>query len=332
MGRLPFQVLKAKGQNSLFFYPFIRAAYSEEEINQKGSFVAPDESRQSTWLDESPIADVDKKEQKTQAANGDRKILIIEDNPDIRNYLRDSLSEEFVILEADNGKTGLDVCIEKDPDIVISDVMMPVMDGFEFCEKVKSDERTNHIPIILLTAKDTREDQIKGYEFGADDYVSKPFNFNVLLARINNILVSRSRFQEKFKKTMEIDPSDSEITSIDQRFLNRLIGIIEENISDPEFTVEKLAREYGIGQMILNKKLKAILNKTARAFIRTIRLKRAAQLLRKGRYSIADVTYEVGFNDLKYFRDCFKKEFSVTPSEYLSNSQSEEKSQSDPTS
>lgn len=318
-GSIKFSSIEGKGTNFNILLPVLRDEYHENEIDDEFKFVAPDESDISTWLDEDSNGYEVDENQKTTKDLLLPKLLVIEDNYDIRKYLRDSLSDTFNILEASNGAEGFQISVEESPDLVISDVMMPVMDGFEYCEKMKSDDQTNHIPIILLTAKDTQEDQIKGYEFGADDYVSKPFNMNVLLARINGLMEARRRFQERFKQAIELDPSDAQITSIDQRFLNRLIGIIEEHISDPEFTVEKLASEYGLAQVILNKKLKAIVNQTARAFIRSIRLKRAVQLLKKGRYSVADVTYEVGFNDLKYFRDCFKKEFSVTPSEYLRN-------------
>ena len=318
-GTIRFTSTEGTGTIFTILLPVSKDDYSIEEIDLDQTFIPPDESDINTWLDQESIdQDVDliKKDKKFDARD---RILIIEDNSDIRSYLRDSLSEHFNILEAGDGEEGLMISKEENPDLVISDVMMPRMDGFEYCEKMKSEDQTNHIPIILLTAKDTKEDQIKGYEFGADDYVAKPFNMNVLLARINGLLETRKRFHEKFKQTIDLDPSDAQITSIDQRFLNRLIGIIEEHISDPEFTVEKLAKEYGIAQVILNKKLKAIVNQTARAFIRSIRLKRAVQLLKKGRYSVADVTYEVGFSDLKYFRDCFKKEFSKTPSEFINN-------------
>ena len=281
-GTIEVSSIEGKGTSFTILLPVRKEDFHTDEVDENQVVSEVDESDIKTWLDRETFeVDIPENYQENKRDFRD-KILIIEDNPDIRSYLRDSLSEHFNVIEASDGEQGLTVSQEENPDLVISDVMMPGMDGFAYTQKMKAEDQTNHIPIILLTAKDTKEDQIKGFEFGADAYVSKPFNMNVLMARINGLLEARKRFQEKFKQTIDLDPSDDQITSIDQRFLNRLIGIIEEYMSDPDFTVEKLASEYGMSQVILNKKLKAIVNQTARAFMRSIRLKRAAQMLSKG--------------------------------------------------
>ncbi|MEM9340874.1 MAG: helix-turn-helix domain-containing protein, partial [Bacteroidota bacterium] len=200
--------------------------------------------------------------------------------------------------------------------LVISDVMMPEMDGLEFCEILKSDDRINHIPVVLLTAKRSVDNKVKGYEKGADAYISKPFQMQELETRVDALISSRKRLMGKMRNNIDLEPSEVEITSLDERFLRRVMSYVEENIGMTEFTVEMLARECGMSQLHLNKKLKVLVGQTANAFIRRIRLKRAAQLLSKDRYSVNEVMYEVGFIDAKYFRSCFKKEFDMTPSEY----------------
>jgi len=244
------------------------------------------------------------------------KLLVVEDNFELREYVVDNLESKYEVLQAKNGKEGLEICKEYNPDLIVSDVMMPIMDGFEMCEAIKADESISHIPIILLTAKNLSEHKVKGYSLGADAYVSKPFDMDVLLAQIDAIIEKRSLIINTFDKKIEVTPTDIASTSMDEKFLAKIISIIESKIDEPLFTVEELASEYGISKVIMNRKLKALTGKTAKIFIRTIRLKRAAQLLSLGRYTVAEVTYEVGFSDLKYFRTCFKTEFSLSPSEY----------------
>lgn len=256
------------------------------------------------------------KQDEESASNKKIKLLIVEDNFELREYVVDNLETTYEVLQAKNGKEGFEICKEYNPDLIISDVMMPIMDGFEMCEAIKADISISHIPIILLTAKNLSEHKVKGYSLGADAYVSKPFDMDVLLAQIDAILSKRNVIISKFDKKIEVTPTEIASTSTDEKFLAKIISIIEAKIDEPLFTVEELASEYGISKVIMNRKLKALTGKTAKIFIRTIRLKRAAQLLSLGRYTVAEVTYEVGFSDLKYFRTCFKTEFSLSPSEY----------------
>ena len=244
-------------------------------------------------------------------------VLIVEDNFDVQALIKGNLKEEFNCIQGYNGKEGIELCRKYNPDLIISDVMMPEMDGFEMCNIIKKDELTCHIPIVVLTAKSTDEDKLTGLTEGAVAYMSKPFNIDVLIAQIKSILEARRQVKRDFNQKVEVEPKEVTFTSIDEKLLERLLKVVEENISNPEFTVVQLGREVGISQSILNKKLKALLGQTANVFIRTIRLKRAAQLLKLDRLSVTDVVYEVGFNDMKYFRECFRKQFDTTPSDYI---------------
>ncbi|NLR91837.1 hybrid sensor histidine kinase/response regulator transcription factor [Flammeovirga agarivorans] len=252
------------------------------------------------------------------------KIVIADDNPAILDLLYDLLKDTFKVYKAEDGEKAFQLAKEVMPNLILSDIMMPIMDGYELTRKIREDVQVCHLPIILLTAKNSNDSKLKGYEYGVDAYVTKPFNTEVLMARINTLVENRKRLQKNFRTNIDTQPSEVTFTSIDERFLNRLIDIVEENISDPKFTVEKLAHEYGTNPLRLNQKLKALTEQTAKIFIRNIRLKRAAQLLKMGRYCVSDVTYEVGFSDLKYFRNCFKKEFGVPPSHFLRNKKKKE--------
>ena len=253
----------------------------------------------------------------SESSSHEYTLLIVEDNLELLAFLTDAFKDYYNVHHAINGVEGLEMAEKYDIDIIVSDISMPLKDGFELCREIKTNERISHIPIILLTAKTSSEDSIKGFQLGADAYVSKPFDLNVLEAQIAGVLRNRSELKLRFNKAIDINPSEVTTTSADERFLKKLLIIIEENISNYEFTVEQLAKVYGMPQVNINKKLKSLTGQTANAFIRNVRLKRACQLLKTGRYTVADVTYEVGFSDLKYFRSCFKKEFNLNPSEYL---------------
>lgn len=267
-------------------------------------------------VDAIPVKVYDNEPEETHEG-GKPIILVIEDNFELAEFLSNNLSEKYNVYTAENGEIGLEMVDKLDPDVIVSDVMMPVKSGFEVCKAIKEDENICHKIVILLTAKTNEESKIEGYTAGADAYISKPFSLEILEARIANLLQSRAMMREKFKTTLTVIPSEVTTTSIDERFLARVLAIIEENISNPDFTVEQLASDFGISKFNLNKKLKYLTENTANSFIREMRLKRAAQLLATGRYSVTDVTYEVGFSDLKYFRNCFKKAFNCSPSDYI---------------
>ena len=248
------------------------------------------------------------------------RLLLIEDNFDMRSYITQCLQKDFFITEASDGREGMKRGLEIVPDLIISDVMMPGIDGVTLCKNFKTNIYTSHIPVILLTAKADLESKIDGLETGADDYLAKPFNSNELQVRAKNLIRSREIMRERFSsdKKLLLEPKEISITSLDEKFLKNVLHVIEQNMGDSGFRVETLGKELQMDSEAVYRKIKALTGKTAVEFIRTIRLKRAAQLLRQKKFTVAEVTYNVGFNDLQYFRTCFKKQFGVSPSEYMS--------------
>ncbi len=244
-------------------------------------------------------------------------LLLVEDNQEFRDFMKESLEDKFDIFEASDGQIGFDIVHEVMPDLIISDVMMPNMDGLELCQMLRKDIRTSHIPIILLTARTADEDKIKGFEIGVDDYITKPFNMDLLLLRINKILEKRSQMQNSFQQKVEINPSEVQITSMDEKLIKKAIMVVEENLSEAGFSVEDLSKELGMSRVYLYKKLLAITGKSPIEFMRIIRLKRGAQLLEKSQMTIAEVAYEVGFNNPRYFSKYFKEEYGLLPTAYV---------------
>ena len=247
------------------------------------------------------------------------RILLVDDNDDFRYFMRDTLMNDFSVIDASNGKEAWRKILEFSPDIIISDVMMPEMDGYELCGKVKNDLRTSHIPLILLTAHTAQEKEQRGLETGADDYITKPFNLDILLLRIHKMLELRSNRQKRFKNQINIQPAEITITSLDEKLIKNAIKLVEDHIADSEFSVERLSKELGISRVHLYKKMISITGKSPIEFIRIIRLKRAAQLLRESQLQISEIAYLVGFNNPKNFSKYFKEEFDILPSQYQNN-------------
>lgn len=243
-------------------------------------------------------------------------LLIVEDNADIRNYIKENLRADYDVTEAADGVEALEKARETPPDLILSDVTMPRMDGIEFCRHIKSDILTSHIPVVLLTARTSMVYKIDGLETGADDYITKPFSMQLLKVRIKNLIHIRETLREKFGKTFELSPSAVTVTSLDEAFLQRILDIVEQHLDDNDFSIDCLAKKMTMSRMQLYRKVKALTNETPNTLIRTIRLKRAAQLLATQQFNISEVAYKVGFSDLKYFRERFKEQFGVIPSEY----------------
>ena len=233
-------------------------------------------------------------------------LLIIEDENDIRKFIKENIGNRYKILESHDGMDGFEKATEFIPDIIISDILMPGMNGIELCKNIKSDEKTSHIPVILLTAKSSKENKLEGLETGADDYLTKPFNFSELQIRVGNLIEQRKRLRERFRKEILSEPKEIAVTSTDEKFLYRMSNIIEKHISDYNFSVDEFAKEIGMSRMQLHRKLHAIIGQSAGDFIRNYRLKRAARLFEGKHGNIAEVAYEVGFNNPSYFSDCFK--------------------------
>ncbi|RKR14422.1 two component regulator with propeller domain [Maribacter vaceletii] len=243
-------------------------------------------------------------------------ILHVEDNKEVRIFVKDIFKEEYNILEAQNGDIGLSIAQTNKIDIIISDVMMPKMDGLEFCNAIKSNVSTSHIPVLLLTARSSSKAQKSGFNRGADAYVTKPFDAEVLKMQVQNVLKSRKSLIKKFKKNILLEPKELQLESPDEELLKKVMSIVEENLSDSSFMAATLTEKVHMSQSVLYRKLKALTGQSISEFIRTIRLKRASQLLLQSNRGVAEIAYDVGFNDLKYFRRCFKKVFNATPSEY----------------
>jgi signal transduction histidine kinase/ligand-binding sensor domain-containing protein/DNA-binding response OmpR family regulator len=246
-------------------------------------------------------------------------ILLVEDNEDVRAFIKGALSSQYTVYERENGATGLVCALELIPDLIISDVMMPVMDGLELCRKLKTDERTSHIPVVLLTARSAYVHQINGFENGADAYIMKPFNLKILELNVQNLLNARETIKQKFAQIITLEPKNMVINTIEQNFLSKIIQLIEDRIADTDFDVPTLASEIGMSQPVLYKKIRALTDLSVNDFIKSLRIKRAAQLLKQGSGNIAEIAYAVGFNDRKYFSSEFKKHFGKTPSEFISN-------------
>lgn len=244
-------------------------------------------------------------------------VLIIEDNADVRQHISENFKKEFIVKQAIDGKKGMEKAIAFIPDLIISDIKMPEMDGVELCKKLKTDERTSHIPIILLTAKAEVENKIEGLETGADDYITKPFNIKELLSRSRNLIEQRKKLREKYTTQIEVEPGNIAVKSADERFLKHALEVIEKNMGDCDFDVNSFFPEMNMSRMQLFRKLKALVNQTPSELIRNMRLKRAAQLMKQNFGNIAEITFEVGFNNLSYFAKCFKEKFGILPSEFV---------------
>ncbi|MCP4158002.1 MAG: response regulator [bacterium] len=247
-------------------------------------------------------------------------ILVIEDNADLRYYIRTSLEPDYTVEVAKDGKEGLEKAQGIVPDLIVSDIMMPEMDGYELCETLKKDIITSHIPVVLLTARASEESILHGLETGADDYITKPFNTKILCARIKNLIDLRSQLQLSINREMLLKPSQIKVSDIDHDFLKDLQAVIGKNISDPEFNVEELSKRLYMSRTSVYRKIQALSGETPTNFIRLCRLKKAAQLLNKQFGSVTEVAFEVGFTSRAYFTKCFKEKFHRLPSEYGTSS------------
>lgn len=246
-------------------------------------------------------------------------LLIVEDNKEVRTFIKNIFKTNYTVYEAENGQKALDIANKNSIDLIISDVMMPVMNGIELCAKIKTNILTSHIPVILLTAKTSEESQKSGYTTGADAYITKPFDTNLLEVRVNNILKSRKSLIEKFKIDTILEPKELTATSADEVFLQKAIDLIEQNMTNTEYTINDFISEMNMSRSVLYRKLKALTDQSITEFIRTIKLKRAAQLILKSQLSISEIAFDLGFNDLKHFRISFQKLFNELPSQYRAN-------------
>lgn len=247
-------------------------------------------------------------------------LLIVEDNDDLRHLLKQIFEEQYNVIVASNGKIGVDLALEHIPDLIISDIMMPEKDGIALTKALKNDERSAHIPIILLTAKAEVESQFEGIETGADDYTIKPFNKKLLLLKVEKLIESRRQLQLRYSQELVLLPKDIAVTNLDEKFLKKVETILEKNLIDPSFNVTEFSEAVGMSRMQLHRKLKALTGLTASEFIRSQRLKLAAKLLKTSDINMSQVGYSVGFNDHSYFTKCFKEAYNCTPTEFANRS------------
>ncbi len=243
-------------------------------------------------------------------------ILVVEDSADFRQYMKDALEPMYNVVTAADGDEGVKRAMEIVPDLVVSDVMMPGKDGYQLCRELKNHRETSHIPIVLLTARASERSIVNGFETGADDYVTKPFNANILLARIKNLVDQRRRLQVKRRTQISAKPREIEISSVDETFFKELEEVMEKHLSDPDFNIDRLKNKLLMGRTTLYRKITALTGLSPNRFIRTYRMRRAAQLLEANFGNVSEVALEVGFTNMAYFSQCFKEEFNQSPSLY----------------
>jgi DNA-binding response OmpR family regulator len=243
-------------------------------------------------------------------------VLVVEDNADMRQFIRESIEMHYTVEEAEDGAEGIRNARNLMPDLIISDIMMPEVDGYELCQKLKKDIKTSHIPIILLTAKASEESKVQGLEIGADDYITKPFNTKILLTRIKNLIDLRRQLQLKIQRQKTLLPVEIEVSSMDEEFLKEFQDIIEKNLSDPEFNIDTFCKKLYMGRSTLFRKVQALTGETPNQFILTYRLDRAAQLLKGKVGNVTEVAMKVGFSTSAYFAKCFREKFHQSPSSF----------------
>ncbi|TVR85764.1 MAG: response regulator [Saprospirales bacterium] len=256
----------------------------------------------------------------TQGTAGSATILIVEDNSDVRSYIRSQFKENYHVLEAADGRDGIEMAIEHLPHLIISDVMMPHKNGFELCEILKKDVNTSHIPIVLLTAKSEQNAKLEGLEYGADDYLTKPFNSKELELRVRNLIDNRLHIRKKILQSPELAYHGVKTSPVEREFLQKVSSSIEENLDNPQFGVPALAKKVGLSQAQLNRKLKSLANLTAGKYIQHIRLNKALEMLKTGKYNVSEVGTMIGFNSNAYFVKTFKEQFGQTPGSLINDS------------
>lgn len=317
-GTITLESEEGKGSTFSVYLPQDESLYAPEEfVGEEGE--AEEERAYSTNSKEMYIVDTENAET-PEGKQGDSKrgsILIVEDNQEIRHYISNGLSDSFITFECANGEEALALLKEQEVDAIITDVMMPVMDGIKLCKQVKQNIRTCHIPVYILSAKSDIKYQLEGLQVGADDYIPKPFSLSVLSAKLQNMLRTRYRSFERFSNSLEIEPEKLTTNVMDEELLKRAIDIVEKNMSNVDFSTDQFAQDMNMSRSTLHLKLKAITGKSAIDFIHKIRFGRACELLKEGRYTVSEVSFMVGYNTPSYFATRFKKYIGCLPTEYL---------------
>ena len=243
-------------------------------------------------------------------------ILVVEDNADLRHYIQKEFATQFIVFDAENGKEGLDIAMREIPDIIISDIIMPEMDGIAMCEAIRSNTTTCHIPLVVLSANESSASKLRSYKSGVDDYITKPFSPAILKLKVSNLLESRKQLQTKFIRDIQLEPKALAVTNADESFLTKAMKIVEENLSDENFSADDFADKMAFSRVHLYRKLKSLTGESVTDFVKTIRLKLAADLIKNKKITVKETAYMVGFSDPKYFSKCFKQQFGMKPTEY----------------
>ncbi len=320
-GRIELDSEENKGSTFSVYLPQDLSVYKPSELASNDE-LNEEEQVYSTNSKAMYFIDTEKVENES-VESGDKKrgtILIVEDNNEIRRYLSNGLADLFNTLEAGNGEEALEKLKDNEVDVIVTDVMMPVMNGIKLCKNVKQNIRTCHIPVIILSAKTDIKDQMEGLQMGADDYIPKPFSLAILTTKIQNMMRTRRRMLEKYAKSLEVEPEKITFNAMDEALLKRAMAIVEKNMDNIEFSTDEFAREMNMSRSNLHLKLKAITGESTIDFIRKIRFNEAAKLLKDGRYTVAEVSTMVGFNTPSYFATSFKKYFGCLPTEYIKKS------------
>jgi signal transduction histidine kinase/ligand-binding sensor domain-containing protein/DNA-binding response OmpR family regulator len=313
-GKISVESSLGKGTVFVILLPKSDEEFENSELAETSPLLNYDnESREI--LDAQPV--------ETALTNNSNKefILVVEDNNDIRTYIKDTLTEDFNIIEAVNGEEGLTKAAEMSPNLIITDVMMPKMDGMTLSKKIRNDEITSHIPIIMLTAKASDEDKITGLETGVDDYLIKPFNPKELLVRVKNILETRALLRRRFTNKLVIKPEEVSAVPADKKFMTKLMKEIEENLDRENYSVQQLSDTMGMSMRTLSRKVNSLINKSPSNLLRSMRLQKAAELLKIKSGNVAEIAYQTGFSDQAHFTKAFKREFNMSPGEYSKSSE-----------
>jgi DNA-binding response OmpR family regulator len=317
-GTITVESHPSKGTSFTVFIPFGKEQYGEDELVSGEDAITKSPEPTSEWAIVEEISghvvedEIIKKNEKPI-------LLVVEDNQDMMEYISSHLEKKYKLLKAKDGEQGLTTALEQLPDLIISDVMMPRMDGIAMTERLKTDQRTSHIPVIMLTARASVDSKIEGLETGADDYVTKPFNARELQTRVKNLIEQRTKLREHFAKELNAGitiTKENQLPSMDQKFIQKAVEVVTEHLSENEFDINQFSAEMALSRSQLHRKIKALTNKNATEFIRTIRLNKAAELLKQKTDNVTQIAYETGFNNLSWFAKAFKEQFGVSPSEY----------------
>lgn len=303
--------------------PIDGSFYSEQEIAEKGERT---KSVVETLMElNEENNDAVSIPEKSIVTKSNKTVLLVEDNPDLLMVLSNSLSRFYRVIQACNGQEALEKLNQNEIDLVVSDVMMPIMDGLTLCKNIKNNFDISHTPVLLLTAKNQIEDRVESYNAGADAYISKPFEMEVLIARLNSLLFNMQKRNQEFKSSLTISSKNYENNSMDDKFMRDAIKTVEDNLDNFEFTHEHLIDAMNTSKSTLYRKIKSLTGLAPSDFVRNIRLKHACMMLKSDTGNISDIAYAVGFNDPKYFSTCFKAEFGLTPREYAKKKKTEDK-------